>query len=67
LGVLIILIIVVISAVILSSGCLDSGTEVPVTPKVPITPDMEIAETFINLLNEGEFEKAHGLFNKDMA
>ncbi len=64
---LIVLIIVVISAVILSSDCLDSGTEVPVTPKVPITPDMEIAKAFINLLNESEFEKAHELFNKDVA
>ena len=44
---LIVLIIVVISAVILSSDCLDSGTEVPVTPKVPITPDMEIAKALL--------------------
>ncbi|MEA2053264.1 MAG: alpha/beta fold hydrolase [Euryarchaeota archaeon] len=64
---LIVLIFVVSSTVILSSGCLDSGTEVPVTPKVTITPDMEIAKTFVNLLNEGEFEKAHELFNKDVA
>ena len=64
---LIVLIFVVSSAVILSGGCLDSGTEVPVTPKVTITPDMEIAKTFVNLLNEGEFEKAHELFNKDVA
>jgi len=67
LGVLIVLIFVVISAVILSSGCLDSGTEVPVTPKVTITSDMEIAKTFVTLLNESEFEKAHGFFNKDVA
>ena len=63
----IVLMFVVVSAMILSSGCLDSGTEVPVTPKVTITPDMEIAKTFVNLLNEGEFEKAHELFNKDVA
>ena len=63
----IVLMFVVVSAMILSSGCLDSGTEVPVTPKITITPDMEIAKTFINLLNEGEFEKAHALFNKDVA
>ncbi|NAT10009.1 hypothetical protein C4E22_00370 [ANME-1 cluster archaeon AG-394-G06] len=36
--------------------------------EVAATANMEtIAKTFINLLNEGEFEKAHDFFNKDVA
>nr|QNO54991.1 hypothetical protein KIHMDPCI_00002 [Methanosarcinales archaeon ANME-1 ERB7] len=36
--------------------------------EVVATSNMEtIAKTFVTLLNESEFEKAHALFNKDMA